>query len=251
MPEVSIITPVYNGFMYIESAARSVLSQTYTDYEWLIVDDSSTDKTHEVLKELENQNKRISVLRMSRNRGPVHARNAALQAARGRYIAFLDIDDNWLPGKLERHIRFMKEKDAGLSYTAYRKFNNEGIITSRSLITIPDRITYRSMKKTCSIMASSAIYDTEKTGPILQDLTAVHKDDLYLWLKILKKIEYGFGLNEDLARLRIHSDSWTGNKMKEAGKQWLFYRESLNLSLPETLFYFSHYAIYGTVKFLK
>ncbi|OQY31455.1 MAG: hypothetical protein B6241_13830 [Spirochaetaceae bacterium 4572_59] len=98
---------------------------------------------------------------------------------------------------------------------------------------------------------SPAIYDTDQTGRILQDVTRPNKDDLYLWLRILEKVKYAYGLDEDLARLRIHSDSWTGNKMKEAKRQWLFYRLTLKLSWPVAFYYFCHYAVFGLIKYLR
>ena len=105
IPEVSIITPVYNGYHYIGSTAESVLSQTFGNFEWLIIDDSSTDGTHEILQELKKRDSRISLFRHEHNRGPIHARNLALEASRGRFIAFLDIDDNWAAGETGKAYR--------------------------------------------------------------------------------------------------------------------------------------------------
>jgi teichuronic acid biosynthesis glycosyltransferase TuaG len=222
IPEISIITPAYNGNIYIRDCANSVKSQSFQNYEWLVVDDSSTDETHEILKELASRDSRIRVFKADKNRGPIHARNIALKEAKGRFIAFLDIDDMWRPDKLDIQVKFMKEKNTILSYTSYRKFNNEGKI-GLIKIPVPSRVSSHSLKKTCSIMVSSAMYDTEKTGDMLQDITELLKDDLHFWLRILDKEKYAYGIKKDLALLRIHSDSLTGNKIIAAKKQWLFY----------------------------
>ncbi len=100
-------------------------------------------------------------------------------------------------------------------------------------------------------MASSAVFDTAQTGKLLQDITAPNKDDLHLWVRILDIVGEGVGVQEDLARLRIHGDSFTGNKLKEARKQWMFYRISLGLSFFKSLYYFCHYAVAGTIKYLR
>lgn len=247
--EVSIITPVYNGIDYIRSCAQSVLSQSFQNYEWLIVNDSSTDNTHIILNELASQDDRIRVFKADHNRGPIHARNIALKEAVGRFIAFLDIDDNWFPQKLEIQLKFMKKKNAILSYTSYRKFNNQGRI-GKIKIPVPSIVNSHTLKKTCSIMASSAMYDTEQTGVMFQDLTRPLKDDLYLWLRILGNEKYAYGIKKDLALLRIHSDSLTANKIDAAIKQWFFYRKSLNMTLIKSIYFFCHYAVHGLVKYL-
>jgi glycosyltransferase involved in cell wall biosynthesis len=248
-PEISIVTPVYNGENYISDCAKSINAQGFQYYEWLIVDDSSIDTTNDILKKLATQDDRIRVFTADRNRGPIHARNIALQEAKGRYIAFLDIDDKWKPDKLEIQLEFMKEKKAILSYTSYRKFNNDGKI-GLIKIPVPSRVSSYSLKKTCSIMASSAMYDTDKTGLMLQDITKTFKDDLYLWIRILEKEKYAYGIKKDLSFLRIHADSFTGNKLLEAKKQWMFYRTSLKLPLIKSIYYFCHYAVKGTIKYL-
>jgi len=249
-PKVSIITPAYNGYQYINAAVNSIMSQTFTDFEWMIVDDSSTDLTHVLLDEASQKYDKIKVYRVHTNKGPVNARNDAMKKAVGRYSAFFDIDDLWHPDKLKNQVAFMERMDAGLSYTEYKKIDLEGNILSRFPVPVPRKVNSHRLKKTCSIMASSAMFDTEKTGRILQDMSVNCKDDLHFWLRILNKVGHAYGLKEDLARLRIHTDSWTGNKLKEAKNQWTLYRKHLKLIRVQAAYYFTHYAIVGTIKYI-
>ncbi len=249
-PEVSIITPVYNGFHYVMSAVNSVLSQSFNNFEWIIINDKSSDDTAALLETLPQRDMRIKVINHKENKGPIHARNSGFEVAKGRYIAFLDIDDLWDDKKLEKQLAFMKENDAALSYTAYHKFSDKKIRNLGNTINIPKAIDINDIIKTCSIMASSAVFDRNKIGHIKQDITVPHKDDLHLWIRILEKTGTAYGLNEDLASLRIHRDSVTGKKMVEAQRQWIFYRKFLKFNFFKTLYYFFHYAIYGTWKYL-
>ncbi len=122
MKLISIITPAYNVEPYIRSTIESVLSQTYENWEMLIVDDASTDETAKIAEEYATGDARIKVIRYTENQGAAAARNTALSRARGEYIAILDGDDMWLPEKLDRQYRFMEDNGYVLTYTAYQKY---------------------------------------------------------------------------------------------------------------------------------
>ena len=118
---ISIVVPVYNAAPYIENTVQMVLQQTYQDFELILVDDCSTDNSVALLEELLEQRKdvRLRLVKKERNQGAAAARNTGLDMASGRYIAFLDADDVWLPHRLEAGLRFMEEKKAGFVFSAY------------------------------------------------------------------------------------------------------------------------------------
>ena len=113
---VSIITPAYNAEKYIKDTIASVIAQTYTNWEMIIVDDSSNDNTNEIIKEYQQKEKKIRLITLLKNQGVANARNIAIQNARGRYIAFLDSDDIWEKEKLEKQINFMRKNNVYFSY---------------------------------------------------------------------------------------------------------------------------------------
>ena len=126
---VSIITPSYNSEAFIEETITSILAQTYTNWELLITDDYSTDRSIEIIKRYCQQDKRIKLFQLSQNRGAGICRNTSIEAAQVRFIAFCDSDDCWYPQKLEKQLAFMHKKKAALSYTAYMTCNEASQIT--------------------------------------------------------------------------------------------------------------------------
>ncbi len=250
-PAISIITPLYNGVPYIHEAAGSVLSQTFRDFEWIIVDDNSRDASLQMISDVSLQDPRIKIIPHSENRGPVISRNSAIQKAKGRYIAFLDIDDLWLPEKLEKQIEFMEKKNAHLSYTEYKKINANGTLKTGIQIKVPYKISYKKIIRSNSIMASSAMYDTRITGRVFQDPEIPFgKDDLVFFSGIIKDHGPAYGLKMDLARYRVHNDSITRDKLHCAREQWHLYRKILRLPLYSALYNYLIYAIKGFLKFV-
>ena len=122
-PIISIITPAYNAENYISQTIESVQNQSFKDWELIIVDDCSKDYTSVLVKEFENKDPRIRMIKAPQNGGVAKARNLGLEQARGDFIAFVDSDDLWEPEKLEKQLAFMKEKGCVLSYTDFQKFN--------------------------------------------------------------------------------------------------------------------------------
>ena len=110
--KVSVIIPTYNGSNTILRAINSVLNQTYSNLELIIVDDCSKDNTFEVVKNVKD--KRVKVLRHKKNRGGSAARNTGIKEAKGEYIAFLDDDDEWLSEKVEKQVEYLKNKESSL-----------------------------------------------------------------------------------------------------------------------------------------
>jgi hypothetical protein len=245
MPIASIITPSYNSSQFISESIRSVLSQTFSDWEMIIVDDCSTDHSVEVIQSFVEQDSRIKLIELSENSGAAVARNRAIEAAQGRYIAFLDSDDLWLADKLEKQLAFMHANNYPFTYAAYDKIDEKGQVFGH--IGVPDKVAYSDLLKTCSIGCLTAVYDTACFGKVAMPLIR-KRQDLGLWLKLLKKTDYAYGLNETLAQYRVRTDSISANKADVAKFTWRLYREAEGLSLIKASYYFSHYAVRGLLR---
>jgi len=243
---VSIITPAYNAASFIGETINSVRKQTYQNWEMLIVDDCSRDSTCEVVEKIAASDKRIRLIRHAVNRRASGARETALRIAEGRYIAFLDSDDLWLPMKLERQLEFISERDAALSYTSFRRISHDGVEIGRE-ITIPQSLTYRQLLGNTAIATSTAIIDREKTGEF--QITHTYYDDFALWTTLLKRGFIAHGLKEDLMRYRLVSNSLSRNKWKSALRVWQAYREIEKLSIPSAGWHFVNYAWNAWLKY--
>lgn len=195
---VSIIMPSYNTAQYIEKTIKSVLDQTYTNWELLIVDDCSTDNTDEVVKNYLTD-KRINYLKNEQNSGAAVSRNRALREAKGQWIAFLDSDDLWMPEKLEKQICFMKEKGYFFSYTDYEEINAEGNRTG-TFVTGPKKITRIGMYNYCWPGCLTVMYDATKVG-LIQISDIKKNNDYAMWLKVCKKADC-YLLDECLGQYR-------------------------------------------------
>jgi teichuronic acid biosynthesis glycosyltransferase TuaG len=245
MPLVSIITPSWNVERLIGETIESVQAQTLGDWELLIADDCSTDKTAAVVESYAAKDPRVHLIRQPRNGGPALARQAAIEKAQGRFIAFLDSDDLWLPAKLERQIAFAREHRAALSFTAFRRINETGSTTGR-LISVRDTLTYGQLLKNTSIATLTALVDRDVTGGIAMKNEPY--DDFCLWLSILKPGQVAHGLNEDLARYRVRGVSVSSRPLRSAGWVWHIYRNVEQLSLLKSAWCFAHWGARAWLK---
>ncbi|KUM52488.1 glycosyltransferase family 2 protein [Rheinheimera sp. EpRS3] len=242
---VSIITPSYNSSKFISETINSVVSQTFTCWEMIIVDDCSIDGSFDKISELIESEPRIKLISLDINSGAATARNKAIELAVGRYIAFLDSDDLWYPNKLEYQLSFMKENNIAFCYSAYEKVDENGNFIGS--MGVPEKSSYRDMLKTCYVGCLTAIYDTEKIGKFYMP-SSTKREDFATWINILKKIDYAYGLNEVLAKYRVYSAQISASKVKMAKETWRFYREVERLGLFSSLYYFSHYALRGVLR---
>lgn len=208
---VSIIMPSYNTAKYIAESIRSVLTQTYENWELLIVDDCSTDNTDEIVKPFLTD-ERIKYFKNENNSGAAVSRNRALREAKGKWIAFLDSDDLWVPEKLEKQIGFMRENDYKFSYTEYEKIDEE----SKSLnvfVDGPKKITKRGMYRYCYVGCLTVMYDAEFMGEIqIKDIKK--NNDYAMWLQLCKKGNC-YLLPENLAKYRIRKKSISHDKLSK------------------------------------
>jgi glycosyltransferase involved in cell wall biosynthesis len=241
---VSIITPVHNAYSHIEETIQSILKQTFTDWELILIDDYSSDKGIHILNKYEELDPRIHLFENPKNLGAAISRNKGIEMAKGRLIAFLDSDDLWEPNKLEIQVKFMLENKHAFSFTGYQKFRNDTIVGQHI---VPAKVNHEELLKTCSIGCLTAMYDTDQLGKVYMPIIS-RRQDFALWLKILKMIPYAYGINQPLARYRLRGDSISGNKFLAAKYQWKVYREFEHLSLLKSGYYFAHYAFFGVLK---
>ena len=228
------MTPVHNAEAFIAGCIGSVLSQTYENWEHILVDDCSTDKSAEIVKEYANKDNRIKLIHLEVNSGAGVARNKAIEAASGDYIAFLDSDDLWAVNKLERQLRFMQDNNYYFTFSSYDTINEDGVNISR-IAKAKMRVTYKSALYKNPIGCLTVIYDVKYFGK--QYMPAIRKrQDYALWLKLLKKAD-AYGINEILATYRLRNNSISSNKFGLLKYEWKIYREVEGLSFVKSLFY--------------
>ncbi len=236
---ISVITPAYNAGAYIAETIKSVKSQTYTDWEMIVVDDCSKDDTYEIAMKFSLEDDRIKVIQHSVNKGVAEARNTALKIAKGEFIAFLDSDDLWLPQKLEKQLDFMVKNDCALSYTMYQTFQDSE--NPGKIVAVPKKMTYTDIFKNTAIACLTVMVNKEKAGEFYMP-PLKHTEDQCTWQEILKKGYVAYGLNENLALYRTNANSLTGNKKKVIKRQWSTYRDYYKFSILKSSYYFICYA---------
>ena len=242
---VSIITPSYNSSRFIVECVNSVISQTFQNWEMIIVDDCSNDNSKDIISVLSAKDERIKSIFLEENVGSAEARNIAIRQAKGKYIAFLDSDDIWNEDKLENQISFMNEKDIAFSFTSYQPISEDGK-TKYSVIISPKKMSYHSYLKNTIIGCLTVIIDKEKTGDFqMPNIQSSH--DMALWLLIMKRGFSAYGLDENLAYYRIVSTSNTSKKWKAAKEVWDVYRKVENLDIIYSTYCFIGY-IFNAIK---
>ena len=232
---VSIITPNFNSEAFISQTILSVLNQTYKNWEMLIVDDLSTDKSIEIIKTFIDKDSRIKLHLLKENSGAAIARNKAISLANGDYIAFLDSDDLWLPKKLEHQLNFMFHNRYALTYTSYEIINENGVLINKT-INCKSKLDYNRMLYSNEIGCLTAIYDKNLLGKIY--MPEIRKrQDYGLWLNILKSEKFAYGLSETLAQYRDRSKSISNNKIEMLKWNWNLYKNVENLSYFRATYY--------------
>lgn len=229
MALVSIIMPTYNSGQYIAESIESVLNQTERDWELEIIDDGSTDGTFEIVLPYIKKYPNIHYCYFTANRGPSAARTEAIRRAGGKYIAFLDSDDLWLPEKLKKQICFMRENDCPFSCTAYSCMNETGDKKEYAIYPL-HRTDYRKMFIFSNPLGNlTVMYDQSKLGKYT--VPEIRKrNDFALWLRILKDTPCCRGLQDVLAVYRKRSGSVSSNKRTLIGYHWYLYRNIEELS---------------------
>jgi len=244
---VSIITPCYNSEKFISETIHSVLNQTYKNWEWIIVDDCSTDNSTKIIKSFNDT--RITLIELENNSGAAIARNTALEKAKGRYITFIDSDDLWLDDFLTKSIHFLVEYNEELVYASYKRVD-ENLNPSLNDFIAEDNITLERILFNCPIPMLTAVYDSKRIGKIAIPFVD-KREDLAMWILVLRKIKKARAIKETLGIYRIRDNSYSRNKFEIAYKQFSVYYNFLGLSLYKSLYYTFYWAKNGLKKYKK
>ena len=238
---VSIIMPAHNAEGFISQSIQSVLNQTYNNWELVITDDASTDRTVQVIQSFADP--RIKLLQLPENKGAAIARNTAIEQARGDYLAFLDSDDFWHKDKLTRQIAFMESQDILFSSTEYGNVDPDGNLLS--VTANHDQLDYEGLLKYCP-GNSTVVYNAKVLGKFyIPDIKK--RNDFVMWLRVIKKAKTLYGLKETLTYYRVRENSLSKNKTGLVKYQWRVYRKIEHLSLAKSAYLLGHKVL--TVKF--
>lgn len=224
---VSVITPVYNVERFIDRTLGSILKQSYKNIEILLIDDCSTDQSAEIIAQYIDKYSNIIYHKLEKNKGAAVARNTAINLAKGRYVAFLDSDDMWCEGKVEKQLTYMKQNEAAISCTALDCID-ENDISLNSVRNVRERINYKFLLRNTMIATSTVIIDRNKTGDFQMPLYRGGQD-YATWLMLMRNGIICYGLNEVLSHYRITNKSLSKNKWKSIKQVWQIQTQDENI----------------------
>lgn len=245
---VSVIMPAYNCEKYIAASIKSVINQSYSTWELIIVDDCSKDNTTLVIEEYAEKYSNIKLIKHKVNSGSAAARNTAISEANGRYIAFLDSDDLWYPDKLDKQIHFMIDNGYFFTFTGYETFSSENN-NAISVFSVPKSINYDQYLKNTIIGNLTVILDRWNIPNVHVEYGEL--EDVLTWMHFLKKGYTAFGLNQTLARYRVYATSKSGNKVKNAIRYFKCLWIEQGLSFPKSFICEIGYLYNASMKRLK
>lgn len=240
---ISIIMPAYNANKTIQESIESILKQTYTNWELIIIDDSSKDNTLNIIEEYRKNDHRIKIIKNEENLGVAETRNKGLNKAQGDYIAFLDADDMWINTKLEKQLTFMLNNNLTFTFTDIIVLNGgkEKEIHFDKVIDFNKLLKSNQISCLTVMLESSLILESR--------MKSIGHEDYLFWLEIIKKNDIkAYNVNEVLGYYREASGSLSSNKIKAAKWQWNIYRNELNLPFLQSVINFTFYAINGIAK---
>lgn len=248
-PVVSVIMPAYNKERFVETAIRSVMGQTYTDWELLIIDDASGDATCAIAEGLSEEDTRIRLIRNEGNLGAAKTRNRGFGLCRGKYIALLDSDDVWYPEKLERQVAHAEKTGAEIIYCSYGIIDAEGKKICDDFI-VPEETCFEDFLTSAVISCSTALLSRKIIENYRFEAEYYH-EDLAFWLKVLRDGNQARGVQEVLAEYRVMDGTRASNKVKSAMFRWKIYRNLLGIPFGRRVKLMWQYAFLGLKKYRK
>lgn len=231
---VSIITATFNSSLYISKTIESIQKQSYEDWELIITDDCSSDNSVEIIQDIARVDNRVKVFCLKKNSGAGVARNNSIKEAKGRYIAFCDSDDLWLPNKLETQLKFMDENKLGFTYSSY--FTQDENHKRIGCIYSPKEISYTEILRNNYVGCLTAIYDVKELGKMYMP-NIRRRQDWVLWIRIIKKLKLVKGISEPLAIYTVRANSLSRKKSELLKYHWIVYREELGFGILKSSYY--------------
>lgn len=234
---VSIIMPAYNSQEFIPYSIQSVINQTYKNWELIVVDDCSTDRTAEIVEKFSQKYDQITFIQLETNSGAAVARNRAIEEAKGEYMAFLDSDDLWEAEKLSTQISFMQVGGKNFTCTSYEFINDKNEWLGKKKEPLKEH-DYNDVLKYCP-GNSTVMYNVEELGKFY--IPNIRKrNDFVMWLQVIKKAGTLYGIQETYTYYRVREDSLSINKTGLVKYQWKVYRDIENLGLLKSIYLLAH-----------
>ena len=244
---VSIITPSFNSEKFISDTIKSVQNQTYSNWEMIIIDDFSQDKTVKMVQNFMDEDIRIYLIQLNKNSGAAKARNIGIEKISGKYMTFIDADDIWFPDFIENSIETIKKSGINFVFSSYKR-SNENLEFIYSDFIVPKKVTYTDILKTNSISCLTAFIDVEILG-VKKMPDILKRQDMGLWLKYLKEIPFAYGIQEPKAIYRIRENSLSRNKKNLLKYQWNFYYKVEKLGFFASVYYMIQWMVRGFLKY--
>lgn len=248
VPLVSVVTPMFNAANHIALAYDSLATQACQDWEWLVVDDASTDGGPALVTDLADRDPRVRLVSAPKNVGAGVARNLGIESSRGRLIAFLDADDVWRPFKLDTQLAYMQTTQAYFTFTGFWYMPSSGQMDG-TVVHVPHELTYREALKNTTILTSTVMIDTLRvTKDQLRFPDLRRGQDTALWWHLLRTVGPAVGLDESLTGYRQNPDSLSANRVKALKRTWALYRDVEGIPLGRSAWYFAHYVLRATAR---
>lgn len=244
--EISVIMPAYNCERFVKEAVESVLVQTYTNIELIIIDDCSTDRTYKILQDLAEVDGRIKLYKNEQNVGVARTRNFGIEHAKGRTIALLDSDDVWEPDKLELQYQLYQQGNR-IVYCSYDFIDDQGQKIKKPFI-VPKSTNFEKML-TNNVISCSTILAESNLLKGNRFSEQYYHEDYALWMRLIKIEKTAAGNTAVLAHYRLHDNSRSSKKTNAALQRWIVYREDLKLSIFKSICAFTGYAVKGLIKY--
>ena len=235
----SIIMPAFNAHQFIKESIESVINQTYSHWELIIIDDNSSDDTFLIASGFAKIDSRIKLLHNVKNEGVSYSRNTGITAAQGNYLAFLDSDDIWYPNKLESQVQLIQSNPGHpIYFSSYEVINDHSISTSKVFLA-PSEVSYKDLLKSNTIGCLTSIINRELVNN--PSFAEIGHEDYLLWLSILRNGAMAISTSDVLAGYRVHAGGLSYNKVKAAHWRWLIYYKYEKLGILRSAAFFIIY----------